>query len=101
MQSEPGPPRTVANYMIWSIVCVLLFWPLAIPAIVNASRRNSLVAAGDYPGAQEASRKSRTWAICATVLGVILWPSFCVFGIAAAVAPTQVASLLSHLVGHG
>ena len=53
---QPAPPRTDGSHMGWAIGCVFLFWPLAIPAIVNASRANGLLAAGDRGGAEHAAR---------------------------------------------
>ena len=52
---QPGysgqPPQQIDNNMTMSIVSIFLFWPLAIPAIINASKVNGLVAAGDIAGA--------------------------------------------------
>jgi hypothetical protein len=86
--------------MPWLIACVVLFWPLAIPGIINASRVNALVAAGDHRGAKAASDKAGIWATWATVLGVISWGGAIALIAALVVAPAQVASLISILVGH-
>jgi hypothetical protein len=98
MQSEQPQVR---SYLAWSIVCVFLFWPLAIPAIIFASKVKTLVTAGDYQGGVTASRQARMWAIWATGVGAAVWGlSCCAVGLTAAVAPAQFASLISHLVGH-
>jgi hypothetical protein len=74
---QPGysgqPPQQVDNNMTMSIVSIFLFWPLAIPAIINASKVNSLVAAGDIAGAQAAAAESRKWSKLALIIGLVLW----------------------------
>ena len=47
-----GQPQAIDNNMTMSIVSIFLFWPLAIPAIINASKVNPALQAGDYAGAQ-------------------------------------------------
>lgn len=44
---------------------------LGIVGIVFSSKVNTLLAAGDIPGAQRASASAKTWAIVASVLAVI------------------------------
>ena len=46
---------TVDNNMTMSIVSIFLFWPLAIPAIINASKVNPLLVQGDIAGAEAAA----------------------------------------------
>ena len=54
----PGqPPQQVDNNMTMSIVSIFLFWPLAIPAIINASKVNPLLAAGRHR--RRAGRRGR------------------------------------------
>lgn len=91
--------RTVPSHLAWSVVCIVLFWPLAIPAILNASRVRSRQAAGDLAGAEAASGRARTFAILATVIGAVLWLATCGLALFAAAAPTQAAGLVAHLVG--
>ena len=70
----PGqPPQQVDNNMTMSIVSIFLFWPLAIPAIINASKVNGLVAAGDVAGAQAAAAESKKWSKLALIIGLIGW----------------------------
>ena len=70
----PGqPPQQVDNNMTMSIVSIFLFWPLAIPAIINASKVNGLAAAGDIAGAQAAATESRKWSKLALIIGLIGW----------------------------
>jgi hypothetical protein len=74
---QPGyggqPPQQVDNNMTMSIVSIFLFWPLAIPAIINASKVNGLAAAGDVAGAQAAANESRRWSKLALIVGLIGW----------------------------
>ncbi|MER7458186.1 CD225/dispanin family protein [Micromonospora sp. NPDC126480] len=68
----PQPPR-IDNNMTMSIVAIFLFWPLAIPAIINASKVNTLLQQGDYAGAQAASAESKKWSKWALIIGLVLW----------------------------
>lgn len=73
---QPGyPPQQppVDNNMTMSIVSIFLFWPLAIPAIINASKVNTLLQQGDYAGAQAASAESKKWSKLALIVGLIGW----------------------------
>jgi Interferon-induced transmembrane protein len=71
---QPGhQPQQIDNNMTMSIVSIFLFWPLAIPAIINASKVNGLVAAGDYAGAQAAAAESKKWSRLALIVGLIVW----------------------------
>jgi hypothetical protein len=74
---QPGyPPQgqpQIDNNMTMSIVAIFLFWPLAIPAIINASKVNTLLQQGDYAGAQTAAAESKKWSKLALIVGLILW----------------------------
>lgn len=97
------PQRSVENHLAWAIVSLILFWPLAIPAIVNASKVNGLLAAGNHSGAQQAARAARMWARRATIFGIIWWvlSAACIpLAVVAAVDPTHTAGWISHLLGH-
>ncbi|WBB74548.1 CD225/dispanin family protein [Micromonospora sp. WMMD1128] len=84
---QPGHPQQqppqLDNNMTMSIVTIFLFWPLAIPAIINASRVNPLLQQGDYAGAQAAAAESRKWSKWALIVGLI-WIGIivvcCLFG---------------------
>jgi uncharacterized membrane protein len=65
-----GPPQ-IDNNMTMSIVSIFLFWPLAIPAIINASKVNTLLQQGDYGGAQNAAAESKKWSKLAIIIGLI------------------------------
>jgi Interferon-induced transmembrane protein len=68
---QPGRPPQIDSNMTMSLVSLLLFLPLAIPAIVNAAKVKGLLRQGDYAGAQAAAAESKKWSKLATVLGII------------------------------
>ncbi len=69
-----GPPGTPPpNHLVWAILSTLFCClPLGIASIVFAAQVNSKYAAGDFTGAQESSRKARTFALWATIIGLVL-----------------------------
>jgi hypothetical protein len=80
-QYPPQGPPPVDNNMTMSIVAIFLFWPLAIPAIINASKVNPALQAGDYAGAQAAAAESKKWSKLALIIGLCwigLWIVCCV-----------------------
>jgi hypothetical protein len=63
-----GPtPRTG-----WVIAAFLLFWPLAIPALLASQRAARALGAGDVAAAQRESDSARSWSLGAVVLGAVL-----------------------------
>ena len=58
-QYPPQGQPPVDNNMTMSIVSLFLFWPLAIPALINASKVNPALQAGDFAGAQQAAAESK------------------------------------------
>jgi hypothetical protein len=69
--AQPGQPPAVDNNMTMSIVSIFLFWPLAIPAIISASKVNPLLQQGDYAGAQAAATDSKKWSKLAIIVGIV------------------------------
>ncbi|GLY23232.1 hypothetical protein CA850_08660 [Micromonospora echinospora] len=71
---QPGypqqPPQQIDNNMTMSIVAIFLFWPLAIPALINASKVNPLVQQGNYAAAQAAAAESKKWSKWALIVGL-------------------------------
>lgn len=65
-----GMPPSIDNNMTLSIVSIFLFWPLAIPAIISASKVNPLLQQGDQAGAQAAAAESRKWSKLAIIVGI-------------------------------
>ncbi|BCJ71051.1 hypothetical protein CS0771_05950 [Catellatospora sp. IY07-71] len=75
----------IDNNMTMSIVSIFLFWPLAIPAIINANKVNPLLAAGDFAGAQAAAAESKKWSKLALIVGACIWVLSCLCCIGQAV----------------
>jgi hypothetical protein len=65
--------QPINNNMTMSIVAIFFFWPLAIPAIINASKVNPALQMGDIAGAQNAANESRKWSKLALIIGIVLW----------------------------
>jgi hypothetical protein len=74
---QPGYPSpqqpAVDNNMTMSIVAIFFFWPLAIPAIMSASRVNPLLQQGDINGAAQAAADSKKWSKLALIIGIVIW----------------------------
>ncbi|GAB2924953.1 hypothetical protein GCM10027280_10240 [Micromonospora polyrhachis] len=74
---QPGypsqQPQQIDNNMTMSIVAIFLFWPLAIPAIMAASKVNPLLQQGNYAAAQAAAADSKKWSKLALIIGLVLW----------------------------
>jgi hypothetical protein len=66
-----GQPPQIDNNMTMSIVAIFLFWPLAIPAIINASKVNPALQAGDFATAQQAAADSKKWSKLALIIGLV------------------------------
>lgn len=83
----PGPPPN--NYLVWAILStVLCCLPLGVVSIVYAAQVNTKWAAGDVVGAQDSSRKARTWAIYSAVSVLVLGAVAAVLGLVAALFST-------------
>lgn len=76
------------NYLVWSILSTIFCCQVpGIVSIVFASQVNSKYSQGDFQGANDSSRKAKTWALVATLLGavwVVVWVVYLVFGVLAA-----------------
>ena len=83
---QPGTQPPVKNYMVMSVVAILFFWPLAIPAIINAAKVNPALQQGDYAGAQNASAQAKKWARLAIIIGIVLWVLIIVCNVILAIA---------------
>ncbi|MFZ0731987.1 MAG: CD225/dispanin family protein [Candidatus Sulfotelmatobacter sp.] len=65
------PGATVQNYLVFAILAtVLCCLPAGIPAIVYAAQVNGKLQAGDFAGAQEASRNAKMWCWISFGLGL-------------------------------
>ncbi|HZN18281.1 MAG TPA: CD225/dispanin family protein [Micromonosporaceae bacterium] len=90
----PQQPPQVDNNMTMSIVAIFFFWPLAIPAIINASKVTPLLQQGNYAGAQQAAAESKRWSKLALIIGIVLWvlSLLCCVGYAVVVAGSTATS---------
>lgn len=71
MQNNNGRPMP-PTYLVWSVVCTLLCCMVpGILAIIFSSQVSSKYFAGDYEGAERASRRAEIWIIISFVLGII------------------------------
>src|SRR5216684_1849473 len=77
-----GGSATVPNYLVPAIISIFCCWPLAIPAIIFATRVNSSVAAGNTAAAEEASAQAKKFMKLAFIIGSVCWVLFIVFYIA-------------------
>jgi hypothetical protein len=68
----------IDNNLTMSIVAIFFFWPLAIPAIINANKVNPMLQAGDYAGAQAAATESKKWSKLALIIGISVWVLTCI-----------------------
>ena len=63
----------VPNHLVWSILATLFCClPLGIVSIVYAAQVDGKRAAGDLPGAHQASHNAKMWAIYSAIVGPIL-----------------------------
>jgi hypothetical protein len=68
---SPSGGATVPNYLVQAILCTLCCClPLGVVAIVYAAQVNGKVQAGDYQGAQAASKNAKMWCWIAFGLGI-------------------------------
>lgn len=68
-----APGMKPNNYLVWAIISIFLFWPLAIPAIIQANRVDPMWNSGQYAEAQKASDKAKQYSLLATIIGPCLW----------------------------
>lgn len=71
-----APPRVVGpkvpNHLVWAILATIFCClPFGIVAIVYAAQVDGKVAAGDYTGAVETSKKAKTWCWVSFAVGLI------------------------------
>jgi hypothetical protein len=68
-----SPAPQVPNNLTTAIVGLLLFWPVGLFALINATKVNGLVAQGDFAGATEASNQAKKLGKLAIIIGAVLW----------------------------
>ena len=74
-----GGSATVPNYLVPAIISIFCCWPLAIPAIIFATRVNSSLAAGNNAAAQEASAQAKKFMKLAFIVGGVGWVLIIIF----------------------
>ena len=84
IQRDGGSFPSIPNYLVQSILVTLFCCvPFGIVCIVYAAQVNTKLAAGDYTGAVETSKKARTWCWISFGTGLgwfVIWLLFVVFG---------------------
>lgn len=70
--SVPPPAAPPTARTGWVIAAFLLFWPLAIPALLASQRASRALGAGDLVAATREGDSARSWGIGAVVVGAIV-----------------------------
>jgi len=101
--NAPPPPPTSGPYggstpppnnLVWAILTTLFCClPLGVVSIVYAAQVNGKFAAGDVAGAQDSSRKAKTWAIWSAIVGVVFLVIYIVAVVVLASSGTDTSSL--------
>jgi len=69
----PGALPHIKNYLVESILCTICCClPFGIPGIVFAAQVDNKLKNGDVEGAQEASKKAKTWTLVSFITGLVL-----------------------------
>jgi hypothetical protein len=72
-ETESGTSTvTPSNYFWQSLVCLFLFLPSAVVAVVYSAQVNRRVQVGDMTGAIRASRLARTWCLVTVAVFTLL-----------------------------
>ena len=70
-QPYQGPWPPTPNYLVWAILATIFCCqPFGIAAIVYAAQVNSMLAVGNYTGAQAASDQAKKWCWVAFWVGL-------------------------------
>lgn len=70
----PVPAKGIPNYLVPAILVTIFCCQIfGIVAIIYAASVNSKIAAGDIPGAHEASRNAKLWVLLAVGIGVVAY----------------------------
>ncbi|MBC9224793.1 CD225/dispanin family protein [Aeromicrobium sp. 636] len=78
--SGPVGQTPPPNNLVWAILTTLFCClPLGVVSIVYAAQVNGKFAAGDLAGAQDSSRKAKTWAIWSAVVGLVAIVLYVIF----------------------
>jgi len=80
---QPTGPRPSAHWG-WCVVGILFFWPLCIPAFINAAKVDRLYNEGDVAGAEQASAAAKKFGLIALIVGIVLFVLMMIISIAGA-----------------
>jgi hypothetical protein len=69
----PQAGRKPSSYLGWAIASIFLFWPVAIPAIYNATKVDSAWQTGQYTEAQIRSESAKMFCTVASGIGAVIW----------------------------
>jgi hypothetical protein len=69
----PPPGPKPSNYLGWAIGCIFLFWPVAIFAIIRATKVDPAWQMGQYQQAMEDSAAAKKLCLIATWIAVGLF----------------------------
>ncbi len=72
----PGTTTSVPNYLVPAIISAVCCFPLGIISIVFAAQVNGKVAAGDIPGAMQASKLAKILSIVFIGLALLGWGGY-------------------------
>lgn len=92
---QPGgaPPVRPKNWLVESIlVTIFCCIPFGIAGIVFAAQVNSKYDAGDYAGAEKASKQAKTWTLISFIIGI----ASVLIGIAVALTSTFFGTMFHH-----
>lgn len=65
----PNGAPEVKNFLAFSIISTVLFWPVGLFAIIKSTQVKSNLNVGNYQGAVESSKSAKTLALIATIIG--------------------------------
>lgn len=76
-----GTSEKIPNYLVPAILSAICCFPLGIIGVVFAAQVNGKVAAGDIPGALDASKKAKLFSYIFLGLGLVGWVLSFFFGL--------------------
>jgi len=80
METDQNEPPIPSNHLELAIITTILCClPVGIVSIVYASQVNTRYNAGDYEGAEMASKNARTWWIAALIIGLVAVIAYALF----------------------
>ena len=71
-----GTSEKIPNYLVPAILSAICCFPLGIIGVVFAAQVNGKVAAGDIPGALDASKKAKLFSYIFLGLAILGWGGY-------------------------